>query len=118
MANSSTEREARQFYAMIAMLKCAETIGNYLVNAPEPVIHGERKAEMNRMFKGINLFQRQFLRGAPPEMVKKWEADWQRDYGGFAIVLEAMSKFDDEKRARLEEFTMELDKEQIKNEAA
>src|ERR1700728_412992 len=116
MNNNVVTKEARQFYAMIALLKCSQTIGDYLLTTPERTVHRTVKKEMNELMKRLKLFHRSIEQGIDKEYAEQWQKDWQRDYLSFSCIFEFMADMNDQQREVLEEFAGQLMKGNVQAE--
>jgi hypothetical protein len=104
-------KEAKQFYAMLALLKCAKVFSDYLLQMNG--VHGDVKNELKGLFNRFKIFQENVTKGMPADDRKLWETDWNRDYLSFSAVFEIMSDLNDEQREILEQFASELQKGNI-----
>jgi hypothetical protein len=93
-------KEAKQFYSMLALLKCAEEFKAYLMACDG--VHGTVKHEMKGLFNRLKLFQDAITKDLPRPDKEKWEEDWKRDFLSFSAVFEKMSEMTDEQRDILE----------------
>lgn len=99
-------KEARTFYSMMALIKSAKSMCDYLFSS-RSVTHGV-KHELQLFFRKFDIMQEKMTGHLSQEDKTKWNEDWKRDYESFASVLNYMSDMTDGQRDKLEEFAKEL----------
>jgi len=99
-------KQAKDFYTLVAMLKCAECI-KFSLSADKQV-GGKLKHLLNNLFNSFKVMMREATFHMPEENRKIWDADWSRDYLVFMSVFEQMSDMTDEQRLAVEEFSKQL----------
>lgn len=105
-------REAGQLYSMVALLKCSQQMGRYVLATPYKSVSGEAAREIKGVINRIDLFQESLLKGVTKQDRIQWDKDFDRDYAVYSSVFELMAAMTDEQRERLELFAVELSKEE------
>lgn len=108
---SVASKEAKQFCAMLALIKCAQQYAEYL-NACKAV-HGTVKHEMNGMFNRFKVFQDMVTRNMTAADKEIWEKEWNRDYLSFSAVFEHMADMNDNQRELMEQLAEAVLKNEI-----
>lgn len=108
------KKEAKQFYAMLALLKCAEQYKDYLLACN--AVHGTVKYAVTGLFNRFKIFLNDVTAGMPEADRKLWEADWNRDYLSYSAVFEHMADMDDNQRELLEQLAESVLKREISAE--
>jgi len=100
------KKEAKQVYAMFALLKCAEQYKDYLLGCGG--IQFGIKQAMKEFFKRFTLFEKFFIKDVTPEDRKLWADDWKRDFMVYGSVFTLMSEMTDEQRSSVEKYAQEV----------
>ena len=108
--------EAKIFYQMVAMFKCALDNADYLINTPKTSVSTYVKQELKLASHRFKSMMLNFSMRLKEEDRQAWAAEWERDYQSAASIFNYWGAMTEEQRAALEEFAKQLSEGNVKIE--